>query len=122
MAKSTDSHIISTIGSGQKTDRDVMNTSTEPDYFWIEKITYSSSIPHKTYYLAALKTKASSQTWGGAVKSLAEISTEKLTKLAHFFSQLPLFSKMLRIKLQASLIEGYLFYTQLKRIILGIFP
>ena len=117
-----ESQISGAIGKGKKTVHDAMIAVTQPEYIWVEKVTYSSSILSETYCLAALKAQASSHAWGAAVQSLADISIKKLTKFTHFFSQLPLFSKGSQWKLQASLIEGYLFYPQLKRMSLDIFP
>ena len=74
------------------------------------------------YCLAALKAKPSSRTSGHAVQALADIATKKLTKFTPFFSQLSLFSKGPNWKLQFSSIEGYLFYPQLSRMSLDIFP
>lgn len=117
------SQISGAIEKGKKIVHDAVIAGAQPEYLWVEKVTYSSSILRETYCLAALKAQASSQAWGEAVQSLAEIiSIKKLTKFTHFFSQLPLFSKVPRWQLQASLIEGYLFYPRLKSISLDVFP
>ena len=116
-----ESQISGAIRKGKKIMHDAMIAGTQPEYIWVEKVTYSSSILSETYCLAALKGQASSHAWGAAVQSLADISIKKLTKFTHFFSQLPLFSKGSQWKLQALLIEGYLFYPQLKRMSLDIF-
>ena len=117
-----ETQISDAIGWGKRIVRDAVIAATQPEYLWVEKVTYSSSILSETYCLAASKAQASSHAWGEAVQSLADIPIKQLTKFTHFFSQLPLFSKGPQWKLQASLIEGYLFYPQLKSISLDIFP
>ena len=116
------SRIATAIQKGQELIRDALDSSAEPEYLWIEKVTYSSSILRQAYCLAALKAKPSSHTWGDAMRSLADIPTKKLTQFAQFFCRLPLFSKTPQWQLKASITEGYLFYPQLQRMSLAIFP
>ncbi|KAF6222397.1 hypothetical protein HO133_001483 [Letharia lupina] len=60
--------------------------------------------------------------WEDPVLSLASISASKVSKFAQFFSKLPLFSSNADWLMHASIIEGYLFYPQLKRGRLDMFP
>ncbi|KAL8728452.1 MAG: hypothetical protein Q9181_005339 [Wetmoreana brouardii] len=82
-----------------------------------------SPVLSKTYRLAALKAAPSTHVWGTKVRDLADATAkgplEKITKL---FLQLSLFSHEPRWRLEASLIEGHLFYPKLKRDSPIIFP
>lgn len=99
-----------------------LKTEAEADYLWIEKVTFRSTVLSKAYRLAALKATLSTNGWGSKVTGLAEVSTKALSGFTKFFSKLPLFSTEPEWRLQASLVEGQLFYPQLKRESRDIFP
>ena len=110
------------IENGKCAVREEFRNHASPGYLWVEKVTYSSSILHRTYCLAALKATPSAHSWGDAVSSLVAFSAKDLAKFTMFFSRLPLFSDEPEWKLRTSLIEGYLFFPKLKRTRLNIFP
>lgn len=60
--------------------------------------------------------------WTGSVERLHEIHPNAVQKFSRFFSGLPLLSIMPEWKLNASLIQSWLFLPQLKRRRLDIFP
>lgn len=97
---------------------------TEAEHIWIEKVSYSSAVLSQAYCIAAAFSSISaSQKWGEAVEEMfTRIPLDAVTNFHRFFSRLPLFSNESEWKLIASLIEGYLFLPQLRRIRLEIFP
>ena len=114
--------ITSAITAGRK----FLSLSTEkwnqPDHLWIEKVNYGSAVLSQTYCLAAMNISTSPYTWGQNVSGLAPIPMKAVAKFSQFFSRLPLFSNGPEWKLRSSLIEGYMFLPQLKRVRLDIFP
>ncbi|KAL1965541.1 hypothetical protein VTN77DRAFT_5624 [Rasamsonia byssochlamydoides] len=94
---------------------------TEPEYVWIEKVSYGSRILSEVYCLAALRLSGE-YAWGEKVTSLRIIETGAVDKFAQFFSKLPIFSAESGWRLRASIIEGYLFAPALRQMRLDIFP
>ncbi|WPH04793.1 Hypothetical protein R9X50_00768900 [Acrodontium crateriforme] len=96
---------------------------TAPAYLWIEKVSYGSEALSESYTLAALKSnipeKSSLSTKTRDLVSIPEKNVKQFTK---FYSMIPLFSKSPAWRLQAALIEGYLFLPSLKEMRLDIFP
>ena len=119
---SLEPHISVAVDTSRKRIAAAMNSPPSPQYLWIEKVTYNSPVLCQTYCLAALKVVPSLSVWGNRVQDLVNISTKSLVKFAQFFSRLPTTSKMPESILQASLIEGYMFYPQLKKIRLDVYP
>ncbi|KAL8941934.1 MAG: hypothetical protein Q9216_001962 [Gyalolechia sp. 2 TL-2023] len=114
--------IAAALEQGKSVVLQALKTDAEADYLWIEKVTFRSPILGKTYRLAALKAMPSTHKWGSKVTDIIELSTKALSGFTKFFSKLPLFSLEPEWRLQASLIEGQLFYPQLKRDSLKVFP
>ena len=96
----------------------------QPAQIWIEKVSYGSKILCQTYCLAAMNAPMADSLWGKAVSDLTTVPLKAVEGFLHFFSRLPLFqsSQDSKWKLRSSLIEGYLFLPQLKRISRDIFP
>ena len=116
------SKITAVIESGKSIISQTFTSSAEADHLWVEKVSFGSQILSKTYRLAALKAVPSAHEWGSRVDGLANVSEKALLGFKKFFSKLPLFLKEPEWRLQVSLIEGQLFYPQLKRDSLNIFP
>lgn len=96
---------------------------TTPAYLWIEKVTYGSAALTESYTLAALKINSHSQsTLSTKTRALATVPEKNVKQFTKFYSMIPLFSKSPAWRLQASLIEGYLFLPSLKEMRLDIFP
>lgn len=95
---------------------------TEPDYVWIEKVTYMSKNFHKAYILAALNAPLTEQNLDGKVRRLFHVPWERIEKLQKLSRRLPLLASVPNWTTKASLIESYLFLPQLQEIRLDIFP
>ncbi|KAH8836246.1 hypothetical protein RJ55_10009 [Drechmeria coniospora] len=95
-----------------------------PEMIWIEKVTYGSSILCEAYCTAALKAKPPSTNCGDKASALCKIPAEKLDRFAHFFSSLPVFSREPSWRLRASLAEGFMLGSALRRAMLelDVFP
>ena len=98
------------------------HSTVQAEPIWTEKVSYSSSVLFEAYSLAAMNANVIDIPWGEAVLGLTDIVPSSVERFLQFFSQLPLFAKALRWRLQASLIEGYLFLPHLKQISRKIFP
>ncbi|MCJ1439450.1 hypothetical protein MMC27_008844 [Xylographa pallens] len=91
------------------------------EYLWVEKVTYALTPLSRTYCLAALCAD-SFHAWGERVTGLMDISSERVTKLANFFSRLPMFSRDDCWLLEADVAEGCFYIPQLMRVSSNIFP
>jgi hypothetical protein len=98
------------------------SSEDHPSYLWVEKVTYGSEVLCESYLLAALRANISETKVSTKTRSLVHIPEASVAKFVKFYSNIPLFSNMAPWKLQASLIEGYLFLPQLKQMRLNIFP
>jgi hypothetical protein len=93
-----------------------------PAYLWIEKVTYGSAALTESYSLAALKVGLPQASLSVRTRELVQVPEKNVKQFTKFYSSIPLFSKASTWKLQAALIEGYLFLPQLKQMRLDIFP
>lgn len=91
------------------------------EHIWVEKVTYALAPLSRTYCLAAL-CAGTTFGWGEKVTNLVTIPSEKVIKLAAFFSQLPMFSTDERWLLEADVAEGCFYLPQLLRVSSNIFP
>jgi hypothetical protein len=92
------------------------------EYLWIEKVTYGSNNLSNAYTLSALHISVPAVNLGNEVSKLTSIHPKAVMKFTEFFSRLPLYSEKSKWRLQAALIEGYLFLPLVKRVRLDIFP
>ena len=115
-------HITSAIEKGRASLRSVDNDILKPEYLWIEKVTYGSVALSNAYVLASLKAPSSLYEFGYRLRGLTSIPMKNVTKFTKFYAQIPLYAGVAEWQLQASLIEGYLFLPQLKRVNRDIFP
>ncbi|KAF7916074.1 hypothetical protein EAE99_009827 [Botrytis elliptica] len=93
---------------------------SEPQYIWVEKVTYGSSNLLRSYCLAALKASRKSFGWSDDLKSLRP-DIAKILGLTKFYRKLPKYSKE-SWKIKACVLEGLIFLPQLKSTRLEIFP
>lgn len=96
--------------------------TTEPDYLWIEKVTYRSKKLHEAYILAALHAPTLPQTFEGRVGEIVLLPLNKIAKIEKLAQRLPLFASFPAWMLKASLIEGFLFLPLLLDVRLKVFP
>ncbi|KAI0837753.1 hypothetical protein F5Y06DRAFT_270158 [Hypoxylon sp. FL0890] len=95
-------------------------SNNEPEYLWIEKVTYGSCNLSKAYCLAAAR--CTIQDAPGRVEDLIPEPLYQILKPFRFFRQLPIFSSQPEWCISASLIEGSLFKGQLRDRCLQVFP
>jgi len=114
-------HILAAIKKGRMFLSD-LPSSIEPDYIWIEKVTYRSKNFHQAYVLAALNAPLIEQGFKGKISQVFHLPWERIVKLEKLSKRLPLFASFPDWTIKASLIEGYLFLPQLNSIRLDVFP
>lgn len=94
----------------------------QPNYIWIEKVSYASHVLTKSYLLAA-RCAASSSSVGEAIgASLWTPPKEGMDKHVRLFHQAELFSSLPEWELRASMIEASLFTPMLRAHRLDVFP
>ncbi|CAF9942337.1 hypothetical protein IMSHALPRED_003626 [Imshaugia aleurites] len=111
--------IMAAIENGRKV---LLTHAEKPRYLWIEKVSYKSDALCESYCLAALNIHVPVLRLGSKVECLFALPMERVNKFTHFYSQLPLLAGVAKWRIQASLIEGYLFQPLIKRVRLDIFP
>ena len=99
-----------------------MSDNIEPEYLWIEKVTYRSKNFHQAYVLAALNAPLTERYFTGQVSKVFHLPWERMVKLEKLAERLPLFASLPKWTIKASLIEGYLFLPQLQSVRLDTFP
>lgn len=117
-----ESHEMRLMDAIENGRRVLRSENSRQEFLWIEKVSYRSDVLAKSYRLAALKTTVPLPHLGSKVESFFTIPMKKVDKFTRFFSQLPLFANFAGWRLQAALIEGYLFHPLIRRIRLDIFP
>ena len=95
---------------------------TDPQFLWIEKVSYGLPSLSEVYCLAAVHSFDHAQFWSGRVCDLIEVPQKALLHLTRFFSTLDMFHNVPQWKIQASLLEGLLFLPQLESAKLDILP
>ena len=89
---------------------------------WIGKINFRSRVLFECYLIAALHTDRQEHFFSPRVRDLLQVPATKLQKFMSFYRRLPIFARLPEWKIQASLIESYLFLPKLKGVRLEIFP
>ena len=102
--------------------RDFLSKSPEswklPEYIWVGKVNYGSATVCEAYCLAAMKVSASLRhKWTDRVSNLMQIPAKSVNQMADSLSKLPILSKESGWKLNASIIEGFLFLPQFRNIV-----
>ena len=111
--------LMAAIEKGRKL---LLSQDGKTKYLWIEKVSYRPDALCESYCLAALSISVPPLQLGLKVESLFAIPMERVNKFAQFYSQLPLLKGLAEWRIQASLMEGYLFQPLIKRVRLNIFP
>ena len=114
--------IKTVIASAIKSGRQFLDQADlrKGQYIWVEKVTYGSAVLSQAYSLAAMNACESSYVWSAATGYLVN-TPPKLARFTKFFSKLPTFPKEPEWRVTASILEGYAFLPQLKRVKLDIF-
>ncbi|KAF3010109.1 hypothetical protein E8E14_000032 [Neopestalotiopsis sp. 37M] len=93
----------------------------DPNYVWIEKVTYSSQTLTEAYTLASLKAASTSTKQTICVGLCASLHADSV-RLNQLFKQTPLFSTVPEWEMKASMVEASLFQPLLRRQRLSIYP
>ena len=101
----------------------IISNTQVPDieYVWIAKTTYSPINISKAYVLAGLKIRYPKYILSSSLKDLLDIPQEGLHEYTRIYSKLPRLKDFPPWRIQACVMEGYLFLKQLKRIRLDMF-
>lgn len=103
--------------------RFIENTQeSTPVYLWIEKVSYGSAALTESYSLAALKAGLPQFPLSAKTSGLIRVPEQKVKQFTRFYAGIPLFAETPAWRLQAALVEGYLFLPQLREMRLDIFP
>ena len=94
----------------------------QPQYIWIEKVTFGSCVLAEAYCLSAMYTSASRNDCSGKLEQLVSTQRPEDVKLWQFFKELPENSKVPGWKILASVIEGLSYFRPLKATRSDIFP
>lgn len=93
-----------------------------PVHLWIEKVSYGSAALTESYSLAALRAGLPQLPLSAKTRDLIQVPEQKVKHFTKFYSGIPLFAETPAWRLQAALVEGYLFLPQLREMRLDIFP
>ncbi|KAI9886142.1 MAG: hypothetical protein M1823_002045 [Watsoniomyces obsoletus] len=93
----------------------------QPQYVWVEKVTYGSTLLASAYCLAAMKASTSSVPWNARAKAIMTTPYPAVKKLSQYFARL-LGRPEQTLKPTLSIIEGCLFLSRLKSARTEIFP
>lgn len=88
--------------------------SSQPQYLWVEKVTYGSSSLAKAYYLAAVQKVKKPYPWDDRVKHLFKKPERESKKIGYLFTKLDCFHAEPAWKIRASILEGLMFLDQLR--------
>ena len=94
----------------------------KPEYLWLEKVTYGSSVLSETYCLAAMNPPTLHHVWSDKVEKTVTTTATDAISLSQFFHRLPDYSNIPEWKVLASVIEGSLYLQRLKVSQYEIFP
>lgn len=112
--------IMKALESGKRFIEDSQESA--PAYLWIEKVSYGSAALTESYSLAALKIEVPKASLSAKTGALVHVPEKNVKQFTRFYAGIPLFSETPTWRLQAALIEGYLFLPQLRQMRLDIFP
>ena len=82
---------------------------SEPQYIWIEKVTYGSSGLSEAYLIAAMLARGSLYNWSTTHLAFIESLERNAAKQSVFFRRLPAFQRIPQWHLHLTLLEGLLF-------------
>ncbi|KAI9841645.1 MAG: hypothetical protein M1837_000492 [Sclerophora amabilis] len=97
------------------------NQMPDVEYVWIAKTNYSPINISKAYVLAGRKMSYPKYSLSSSTKDQLDIPEKGLSRYSQIFSQLPHLNSFPLWRIRGSIMEGYLFLKQLKRIRLDIF-
>lgn len=106
------------LSAGRKVLLEITKETSEPEFLWIEKVTYASSVLSNSYVLAALNCSPPES----AMEPPFKIATTELAMQSKFYSKLPLFARSSELNLNIFMLEGLFFSAALRQGCAGIFP
>ena len=114
--------IQSAIQSGRHALLQCESQWAEPQYLWIEKVTYGSSALAETYCISAMNAKFGTHRWTNSFEKRAGFHSRNIMRLSKFFGSLPTLRMEPSWKILVSVIEGFSFLPQLLEARSKIFP
>ena len=94
--------------------------NNNPEYLWIEKVTYGAYTLSQAYVLAALHCSAATHELPKFPRNVSE--NTKHVRIAKLYSKMPLFSKTAAWRIQAWEVQANFFSSRLRQIGITIFP
>lgn len=121
-ARPIKSKIQSAIQAGRQVLVQTQHQWDKPQYLWVEKVMYGSSVLAETYCLAAMNSSGSHHVWSDKIEKSITMTTFDAMNLSHFFNRLPEYSDLPGWKIISSVVEGSLYLQQLREARSEIFP
>ncbi|KAL8861932.1 MAG: hypothetical protein Q9178_001802 [Gyalolechia marmorata] len=106
--------ILSRIQEIQAALDDYGAASYEPQYVWVEKVTYGSFFLSEAYFLAAMRPTKPAHVWTEKVLNLVPIVPVQEKNITHMFRKLRCFEPEPIWKVRACVLEGLMFLPQLR--------
>ena len=114
--------LLDHLSSGRKFIKSKYTSSSEPEYLWVEKVTYGSSLLSQVYCLSALHVTCDKHDWSPEIEACFPEETTVSKILRHLFSKLPIFRHTPLPSIDLALFEAAVFLKRLKDTRHAIFP
>ncbi|KAL9009629.1 MAG: hypothetical protein Q9173_005365 [Seirophora scorigena] len=105
--------LLSRVRQGQEALSSYGAVAYEPQYVWVEKVTYGSFSLTEAYSLAAMHPTRPARVWTAKVKNLVP-AVPAQEKITHMFGKLRCFESEPAWKIRACVLEGLAFLPQLR--------
>ena len=114
--------LLDYLSSGRKFIQSKYTSSSEPEYLWVEKVTYGSSLLNQVYCLSALHMTCDKRDWSPEVEACFPKETTFSKKMRRLFSKLPIFRHTPLPSTDLALCEAAMFLKRLKDARHAVFP
>lgn len=114
--------LLDLLGRGRKFIQSKYPSTSEPEYLWVEKVTYGSSLLSQTYCVSALHVTCDERDWSPEVQACFPEETVGSRKLRQLFSKLPIFRHTPLPSIDLALFEAAVFSERLEEARHAVFP
>ena len=114
--------VLDHLSNGRKFIQSNYTSSSEPEYLWVEKVTYGSSLLSQVHCLSALHVTCDKRHWSPEVEAGFPEETTASKKMRHLFSKLPIFRQTSLPSTDLALFEAAAFLKRLKDARHAVFP
>ena len=114
--------LLDHLNSGRKFIQSKHTSSSEPEYLWVEKVTYGSSLLSQVYCLSATHVTCDKRNWSPEVEACFPEETTVSKKMRHLFSKLPIFRNRPLPSTDLALFEAAMLLKRLKDARHAVFP